>query len=94
MDMSRDILLSTIYSQWNKCKNNHIYLENISNTQIFFPSHYIYDINKKTLYIDNCNNLDLYVNNKINHIVLIHCNNINLYITNGLISGLDILMYL
>ena len=36
MDISRDILLNNIFSQWTKCKNNHIYLENISDKQLYF----------------------------------------------------------
>lgn len=91
MNVYRDKILENIFYQWTKCKNNHIYLENKSNTQVFFPIYNIEDINKKTLYIDNCNNIDLYVNTKINHIILIHCSNINLYLSDGLISGLDIL---
>jgi len=49
------------------------------------------EINKRTLYIDNCKNLEVEITNKFNHIVLINSANINIVILDGLISGLDII---
>ena len=30
-------IINNIFSSWQKCKNNHIYIENISNTNISYP---------------------------------------------------------
>ena len=91
-----------IYSSWNICKNNHQYIKNINNSTIIFDDNYIIndnilnydeimDTNKRTLYIDNCYNLEIKVNNKFNHIILINCSNINITLLEGLITGIDLL---
>ena len=46
---------------------------------------------KKTIYIENCNFLDINLLNKFNHLILINCQNIILHINHTLISGMTIL---
>ena len=98
---SKDTILN-VYSSWNTCKNNHQIIENLNNSKIVFESNYkindnIHDyndditINKRTLYIDNCHNLDIKVKNKFNHIILINSSHINITIFEGLITGIDLL---
>ena len=90
-------ILQNIFSSWKKCKDNHIYLENIYNTQItcdnIMSLHNILqtEINKKSVYFDKCMSLDISIQKKFNNILLVNCSNINLYINNGLISGLNII---
>lgn len=49
------------------------------------------EINKYTIYFDNCSNMNITISEKINHIIFLNCDNIIINITNGLISGMDIL---
>ena len=98
--------VSNIYNSWSSCRNNHQIIENISSSKIIFnyESNSNYSINnnicdydseihdkKRTLYIDKCNELEITVNNKFNHIILINSSNINITIAGGLITGIDIL---
>lgn len=95
-------LIYNIYTSWKKCKDNHTYIENIYNTNIILNnqiniSNNIYNFekdietNKRTIYFDKCNNLNIYINEKFNHILLVNCTNINIYLSFGLISGLDVI---
>ncbi len=83
---SRDIL-ENVFNSWLTCKNNHTYIENISNRKIILDDESL----KKTIYIENCNFLDINLINKFNHLVLINCQNIILHIKHTLISGMTIL---
>ena len=51
----------------------------------------IEDINKITLFIENCNNCEIIITEKFNHLILLNCNNIKLFINSGMISGIDII---
>ena len=90
-------IIQNINTSWRKCKDNHIFIENINNNQIICNDIITYhnipllDINKRTLYFDKCKLLDIIIENKFNHILLVNSSDINLYVTNGVISGLDIL---
>ena len=90
MDNSREYdIINNIFNSWLKCKNNHVYIENKYNINISYPEND--ESSQKTLYIDNCNNINIYVTNKINHIIIINSIHINLFIQHGLISGLDVM---
>jgi hypothetical protein len=78
------------------------YIENIYNTNIILNNQInifnnIYNFekdietNKRTIYFDKCNNLNIYINEKFNHILLVNCTNTNIYLSFGLISGLDVI---
>jgi len=95
-------LVYNIYTSWKKCKDNHTYIENINNTDIHLYnqikiSNIVYNFekdietNKRTIYFDKCNNMNIFINEKYNHIILVNCTNINIYLSFGLISGLDII---
>ncbi len=83
---SRDII-ENVFNSWQTCKNNHTYIENISNRKIILDDESL----KKTIYIENCNFLDINLINKFNHLILINCQNIILHIKHTLISGMTIL---
>ena len=102
MSSIEDIKIATnIFISWKKCKDNHIFLDKISNQYIKYdknlilePNKLLYSFNetkKKTLYVDSCDNLTINIKEKINHIVIINSSNINIIISKGLISGIDIL---
>lgn len=94
-------IASNIYMSWKKCKDNHIYLDKVTDKYIKYDKNLILEPNrilysfgetkKKTLYIDSCNNLTIIIKEKLNHIVIINSSNINIIIYQGLISGIDIL---
>ena len=91
--------LENIFYSWKICKDNHIFIENVYNTTLNFGEkyeinsvQYEYDNNnKRTIYIDKCDNLIITLSKKFNHFVLINSNNIELNINEGLISGIDII---
>ena len=69
-------LVYNIYTSWKKCKDNHTYIENIFNTNIILDNHinisnikYNFEneieTNKRTIYFDKCNNLNIYIRHKI-----------------------------
>ena len=100
-DNSKETILN-VFNSWSSCRNNHQIIENINDSTIIFDNNYSineillkYDndihINKRTLYIDKCNNLEILVNDKFNHIILINSSNINITILGGLISGIDLI---
>ena len=100
-DNTKNTILN-VFNCWNSCKNNHQVIENINNSDIIFSNNYSInnnllnydidiDINKRTLYIDKCNNLNIKVNDKFNHIIIINSSNINITILEGLIGGIDII---
>jgi len=95
-------LVQNIYTSWKKCKDNHTYIENVFDANIILDNHInisniiynfenIVETNKRTIYIDKCNNLNIYINEKFNHILLVNCININIYLSFDLISGLDVI---
>jgi hypothetical protein len=95
-------ILQNIFDSWTKCKANHTYVENISNANVILSNMIIINnINnnydnvveniKRTIYFDKCNNLEINIDEKFNHILLVNCHNINIKIKKDLISGLDIL---
>jgi hypothetical protein len=99
-DNTDDKYIENIYTSWKNCLDNHTYIENISNAEIKFTElveidgiEYNYNNNidnkKRTLFINNCNNLNIKVYEKINHIKIINCNNIFIDILDGLISGIS-----
>jgi len=92
IDESIKDTLINIFNSWSICKNNHQYIENIENTSLTFDSD-IGELNlfKKSLFIENCNNLDIIVYNKFNNIILLNSNNININILGGLITGINII---
>lgn len=89
-DSIKDTLMN-IYNSWNICKNNHQYIENIENANLTFNSNQETDLYKKTLYIENCTNLNIEVYNKFNNIILVNSSYININILGGLITGLNII---
>jgi hypothetical protein len=89
--MDPNILQNNIIHAWTKCYNNHIFLENKDNESIVIHDNLLNNnLIKKTYYIDNTDNALIYVNTKINHLIMHRCNNITLIINSVLISGLDI----
>jgi hypothetical protein len=94
--------VNNILNSWTNAKNNHTYLENIYNSEIkidnninindiYYSFNNIIDNNKRTLYINNCKNINIRIFNKFNHIIVINCENILIDINNGLVSGMDII---
>ena len=107
-DFPQEILLN-VFQSWKKCKDNHVYIDNISHATMdigltleitdknkiknnsIIGDGDINNINKHTIYIDNCKNVTIKLLNKFNHVMCINCKNINITINEGLISGIDIL---
>ena len=82
-----ECILTNIFESWKKCYLQHIFLQKLSNQTIKIDS--VDDI-KKTFYIESSQNLSIYIDTKINHLVLNKCSNIIIFIKSELISGLDI----
>lgn len=90
-----------ILSSWIKCKDRHIFIENLSNTTLKMDRYLeignirenVEFTNPKsyTLFLDNCNNMEIKITEKINHVVIFGCDNINIFISRGLISGIDVM---
>lgn len=90
-----ETILNNIFNSWTKCYNNHIFIENKCNDTIVIDdmmyNNEIKDYySNKTFYIENTSNSIIYINTKINHLILNKCNNITLIINSTFISGLDI----
>ena len=82
-----DQILNNILDSWTKCYNNHIFIENKLDGVILIDN----DNHKaKSYYIEKTSNTIIYVNTKINHLVLNKCNDVILIINEEFISGLDI----
>ena len=101
MDEQQNIL-NNIFISWKVCKENHTFIDNISNSILNFGE--IYEINsisieydnnidvqKRTIYIDNCKNSIVTLYKKFNHLILLNSENIDININEGLISGIDII---
>lgn len=87
-----DTILNNIFTSWTKCYNNHVFIEDKNNDTILIDdtSNNNNEFTSKTFYIENTNNAVVYINTKINHLILNKCNNITLIINATFISGLDI----
>lgn len=94
--------VNNILNSWTNAKNNHTYIENIYNSEIkidnvinindiLYSFDNIIDNNKRTIYIDNCKNINIKILDKFNHIILINSENIIIDINNDLVSGMDII---
>jgi len=95
--------LLNVFTSWYSCKSKHSYITNINNSKINLNkqinidgilSNYLSEeteLNKITLFIEDCNNLEINISEKFNHLILLNCNNININIESGIISGIDIL---
>lgn len=92
--------LVNIFDSWIKCKNNHIFIENIKDSTIKIGKTLEingknYDNNKlsvnSTIFIANCDNNIIKITNKFNHVIILKCNNTNIYISHGLVSGMDVI---
>ena len=77
-----DTILNNIFNSWTKCYNNHVFIENKHNDTILIDdtSNNKNEFTSKTFYIENTNNSLVYINTKINHLILNKCNNITLII--------------
>lgn len=84
-----DTILNNIFNSWTKCYNNHVFIENKNNETIVIDYN-TPDFSSKTFYIENTTNTLVYINSKINHLIINKCKNITLIINEGFISGLDI----
>jgi len=87
-------ILNNIFNSWKNCKNNQTIIENVSNIKYIFNSDNgdnTEKCTKKTLLIDKCSNLDIKINEKYNHILILNSNNIILKLDSGLISGLTMI---
>jgi hypothetical protein len=88
-----DKISSNIIESWQKCYDNHIFIENTHGLEFNIDN--IINIKnesiiKRTLYFDKCSDLNIIINKKINNVILNKCKNINIKISSGLISGLSI----
>jgi len=93
---------ANIYNSWLECYNNISFLSNYSNVkEIHLPPDPDHKRNcttdhkrnckmKKSYFIEDASNITIYVDDKMNHLILNRCNTINLIINVDLISGLDI----
>lgn len=82
-------IAQNIYDSYMKCRDNHIYIDGLSDKVI--------NINNKknithktTIFVNNCHNLTLESKIKFNNMVIINCENIKFIINNGLINGINI----
>ena len=101
IDITEIDIAENIFNSWLTCKNNHTYIENISETELIFSNNikrdgkvYSYDKNidtlKRTIYIENCDNLDVRLLDKFNHVVIVNSRNIIVRLENSLLSGLGV----
>lgn len=92
-----------VFKSWKTCFNNQIIITDIKNknkrTNIKIYNNILIDgietfkdiSTRSTILFSNCDNLNIIVLNKINHIVIENSNNINLKSTAGIIGGIDAL---
>lgn len=92
-----------VFKSWKTCYNNQIIIDDISNMnrksiikiddKVVIDGVEIYkNISKKsTIFFSNCENLNILLLNKINHVVIENCKNVNFKSTSGIIGGIDVL---
>lgn len=102
LDKSDDDMFINIFKSWKTCLDNHITITDIKydnkvnvsiNDNIYINDIETYKNISKTssIFISNCNNLDIFLSKKINHIIIENCINVNLEVASGIISGIDVL---
>jgi hypothetical protein len=100
LDDDTKTILTNVFNSWLRCKNKHLFIENVNNSIIKIGR--VLEINGKkyekehipknaTIFISNCNNSNIKITDKFNHLIILKCDNTNVYISHGLISGIDII---
>lgn len=89
LDTNKKNTLLNIFENWKNSELRHIIIENNNNKNIYTSS-FVNLNSKTTLYITNCNNIEINIEHKINHIIIEKCNNVSVNIFGGIISGIDI----
>ena len=82
-----DTIFQNIANSWQTSYDNHIFIERKENETIIIDGS---NNKQKTYYFEKSNNLTIYINTKINHLVLNKCDNAVIHINIPLISGVDI----
>lgn len=92
--------VENLYKILYSVQNNKIILEKIKNSKIFISDSLFISgikVNKlnidkcRTIYIDACNNLEIIVKNKINHLTIYNCFDVTIIVYSNIISGIDII---
>ena len=101
-DSDRDGIIN-VYKSWKTSLNRHIMITDIIKTKMrtyikVDSSVYIDGVetfknisNKSTLFISNCQNVNIILLNKINHVIIENSKNVTLKSTRGIIGGIDVL---
>ena len=82
-----DTIFQNIATSWQTSYGNHIFIERKENETVIIDEP---NNKQKTYYFEKSKNLTIYINTKINHLVLNKCDNTVIYINIPLISGVDI----
>ena len=100
MEEDNTAAIFNVFKSWKACLDNQIIISNqkapsfikIDDNIMINGVEMHTDIsNKSTILFSSCENLNIYVGKKINHIIIERSNNINLKFVSGLIGGIDVL---
>jgi hypothetical protein len=91
--------ITKLYDSWSTCLSQRITIQNLAGHTVFIGQILKIDNEilpniitlKSTLYFQNCSNLKIKFDKKVNHITIENCVNIDLFIPSGSISGIDTL---
>jgi hypothetical protein len=91
--------IRNVYKSWKTCKDNQIILSDLKSCNIRIDADLYVDntvrytnISKKSsILFSNCQNININVMNKVNHILIEKSKNINLKTVAGIIGGIDVL---
>ena len=100
IDDDTKAILTNVFNSWLRCKNKHLFIENVNDSTIKIGR--VLEINGRkyekenipknaTIFISNCNNNNIKITDKFNHLIILKCKDTNVYISHGLISGIDII---
>lgn len=102
-DNSKKETIINVYKSWKTCHNNQVMVSHIKHGNITVnDSIYIDTVegttetfkdisNKSTLFFSNCENVNILLCNKINHVIIENSKHINIECISGIIGGIDIL---
>lgn len=98
-DKSSREMITNVYSSWKKCLDNQIIISDLKNVVIRIDDRLHIDgvethrdiSQKSTLLFSACENVNILVLNKVNHVIVERSHDVNLKSVAGIIGGIDVL---
>jgi hypothetical protein len=88
-----------VFKSWKTCFDRHVSVNAVKGQDIHVRDEIYIDGRKSfdnissssTIFFSNCENINILLSRKVNHIIIDNCCNVNLKVTSGIISGIDVL---